>query len=195
MSHHSTKDIPENPRPAKPSDDAPSPIEDFVPGVSSAQQEDMEETIRKLREDKKHLAEDLLRKQAEFENFRKRKDREKEEFLQYSLFDAVKTLVPVLDGFELALGSQGQGEDYRKGVALIHQQLAATLQKLGLKAVETKGHEFDPRVHEALAAVETSDYPEHHIVDELQRGYFFKDRLLRPARVKVAQRPSTGKNS
>lgn len=150
----------------------------------------MAETIQKLQAEKKHLLDQLLRKQAELENFRKRAEKEKDDFLQYALFDAVKSLLPVLDGFDLALESGGSGEDYRKGVELIHQQLHGVLQKMGMKRVETKGRRFDPRLHEAVATIETDQCPEHEIVEELQRGYFFKDRLLRPAMVTVARRPA-----
>lgn len=146
--------------------------------------------MRQLQEEKKQLMDQLLRKQAETENFRKRTEREKAEFMQYSLFNAVKELLPILDGFELALGSDGGGEDYRKGVELIYQKLIGALKKLGLQPVESKGREFDPRMHQAVATVETDQRPDHEIVEELQRGYFFKDRLLRPAMVKVAKRRS-----
>lgn len=164
--------------------DAGAPAEDFTP-ESVSQQTD--EEARKLREENKKLTEQLLRKQAEVENFRKRAEREKDEFMQYSLFSAVKELLPILDGFELALSADGGGEDYRKGVALIYQKLASALQKLGLKAIESKGQEFDPHKHQAVATIETDEVPEHKVVEELQRGYFFKDRLLRPAMVTVAK--------
>ena len=167
--------------------EATPPAEDFAPGTSPPEG-NMEETVKKLREENTQLTDHLLRKQAEIENFRKRTEREKEDFMQYSLFNAVKDLLPVLDGFELALGSDGGGEDYRKGVALIYQKLSGALQKLGLKPVESKGREFDPRLHEAVATVESDEHAEHEIVEELQRGYFFKDRLLRPAMVTVAKR-------
>ncbi|MBI4459335.1 MAG: nucleotide exchange factor GrpE [Acidobacteria bacterium] len=156
---------------------------------------DWEETVRKLEADKKQLSDQLLRKQAELENFRKRVAREKEEFLQYSLFEAVKSFLPILDGFELALESDGGGEDYRKGVELIYQQLRSTLQKLGLEPLEIQGQQFDPHLHEAIATVVTDQYPEHQIVEEIQRGYLFKQRLLRPAWVKVAKNPLAEENS
>jgi len=152
------------------------------------QVEKLEETVRKLQEEKKQLTEQLLRKQADVENFRKRMERDKEEFMQYSLLNAVKELLPILDGFELALGAEGSGEEYRKGVALIHQKLYAALVRLGLRPVESEGREFDPREHQAVATVESDQHAEHEVLEELQRGYFFKDRLLRPAMVKVAKR-------
>ena len=152
--------------------------------------ENLEETIEKLLAEKRQLFDQLLRKQADLENFRKRTEREKSEFLKYSLFDAVKSLLPILDGFELALGDDDGGDEFRKGMRLIYKQLSDALQKLGLEAVESKGHEFDPRLHEAVMTIETSEYPDQQIVEELQRGYFFKQRLLHPAMVKVAKHPA-----
>jgi molecular chaperone GrpE len=166
-----------------------SPAEDFAPATASPAS-DTADGIRKLEAEKRSLMDQLLRKQAEFDNFRKRAQREKEEFLQYALFDAVKSLLPILDGFELAIGAEGGGEDYRKGVELIYQQLRTALRKLGLKEIETKGRQFDPSMHEAVSTLETVQYPDHEIVDELQKGYFFKERLLRPAMVQVARNTS-----
>ena len=173
-----------------------SPAEDFSPAAAlpeDAAEEALEKSVRKLQAEKKQLTDQLLRQQADLENFRKRSEREKEEFLQYTLFDTVKSLLPILDGFELALRSAGIGEDYRKGVELIYQQLHGVLEKLGLKMVETKGHQFNPRMHQAVATTETDQCPEHQILEELQRGYFFKDRLLRPAMVTVSKR-TAGRN-
>ncbi len=146
--------------------------------------------MEKLLAEKRQLFDQLLRKQADLENFRKRTEREKSDFLKYSLFDTVKSLLPILDGFELALGDDNGGDEFRKGMRLIYKQLLDALQKLGLEAMEAKGHEFDPRLHEAVMTMETSEYPDQQIVEELQRGYFFKQRLLRPAMVKVAKQPA-----
>ena len=169
-----------------PTAEGASPVEDFTPSPSTPE-EAAEEAVRKLREENKQLMDELLRKQAEVENIRKRIEREKQDFLQYSLLSTVKELLPILDGFERALESSGSGEEYRKGVALIHQQFAGVLQKLGLKRVETKEREFDPRLHEAVAIIESDQHPEHRIVEEMQPGYTFRDRLVRPAMVKVSK--------
>ncbi len=188
MAGEPTPDSLEKNIPSPPSSEEAAPGEDFAPAAVG--EETAEEKIQKLEAEKKQLLDQLLRKQAELENFRKRVDRDKEEHLQYALFNTVKTLLPILDGFELALQSDGGGEEYRRGVELIYQQFYSALQKLGLEAVESKGREFDPHLHEAIATMETDQYPDHEIVEELQRGYFFKQRLLRPALVKVARRPA-----
>ena len=187
------KDNPKDPSTSEPAVGELAPAEDFAPAATP--EEIAQETIRKLQAEKKELMDRLLRKQAELDNFRKRTEREKAEFAQYTLFDAVKALLPILDGFKSALESDGSGEDYRKGVELIYQKFSDVLQKLGLRVVEAKGREFNPRLHEALDTIETDQYPEHVIVEELQPGYLFKDRLLRPSMVKVARRPGGHKNA
>ena len=151
--------------------------------------------IRRLQAEKKELTDQLLRNQAEVENIRKRLAREKEEFQQYSLFQAVEGFIPILDAFDLALQSDGGGDEYRKGVELIYQQLRNALQRLGLEPIESVGGQFNPYMHEAVSLVETDEYEDHYVLQELQRGYLFKNRLLRPARVKVAQRPSAESDS
>lgn len=187
MSTDPEKNSPEQPA-ARDASESPAPAEDFT--APERPDEAVAEAIRKLQAEKQQLTDQLLRKQAELENVRKRLTREKEEFQQYSLFQAMESLLPILDGFELALESNGSGEDYRKGVELIYQQLFGVLRRLGLETVETKGGQFNPYMHEAVTLVETDEYEDHHVLEELQRGYLFKNRLLRPARVKVAQRPA-----
>jgi molecular chaperone GrpE len=154
-----------------------------------------EETIHKLREEVRQLNDTLLRKQAEFENIRKRMVKEKEDFQQYSLFSALESLLPVLDGFKMAIKSPGEGENYRKGVEIIYQQFLTTLQKLGIEPIETKDQFFDPNMHEAIATVDTDMYEDQQIVDEIQSGFMYKQRLLRAARVRVAHNPKSVKRS
>ena len=103
--------------------------------------------------------------------------------------DAVKSLLPVVDNFERALQSKSEAADFRAGVELIYNQLRDVLSKLGVQPIDAKGHQFDPHVHEAIEMVETSDAADHEVIEEWQRGYKFKDRLLRPAMVKVAKNP------
>jgi len=100
--------------------------------------------------------------------------------------DAVKTFLPVVDSLERALQVHSDSTEFRSGVELIYKQLQAALAKLSVHPIAAKGEPFDPRFHEAIEMVETTDAPDHQVIEELQRGYKFKDRLLRPAMVKVA---------
>ena len=187
MSADPSKIIPDGAQQANSTAADPAPAEDIKPTTDSAD-EKLQESLRQLREENQRLNDQLLRRHAELDNFRKRSQREKDEHSQYALFEAMKALLPVLDGFELAVGSNGDGEDYRKGVELIYQQFSGVLHKLGLTTIESVGREFDPREHEAIGSIETDRVPEHHVAEEMQRGYFFKGRLLRPARVQVAKK-------
>ena len=150
--------------------------------------ESPEARMAALEEEKDALYDQLLRQRAEFENARKRTDRESEEKRQFAESVLVESLLPVLDAFERAeqaLKEAGH-EDVVKGYELIHKQLYDLLARAGLTPVEAVGKIFDPRVHHAVDRVETADHPDQEIVEEMQRGYRFKDRLLRPALVKVA---------
>ncbi|HVH87050.1 MAG TPA: nucleotide exchange factor GrpE [Terriglobales bacterium] len=140
------------------------------------------------------LLDRLARLQAEFENTRKRYLREQADFREYATADAVKTFLPVLDNFNLALRSQpSEAADpaLRSGIELIRKQMEDALARLGVQAVPAQGQTFDPRVHEAIEMVKSSDHADHEIIEELQRGYKLKDRLLRPAMVRVATNPTT----
>jgi len=145
--------------------------------------------VQKLRAERDTLLDRLARMQADFENSRKRAAREQQEFRDYALADAIKALLPSLDSLERALQTSGKQSDLRSGVELIYKQLQDALTKLGLRTIPATGEPFDPRLHEAIEMVETTDVPDHQIVEELQRGYKLKDRLLRPAMVKVASNP------
>ena len=145
--------------------------------------------LQKVKAERDSLLDRLARIQAEFENARRRATKEQQEFRDYAAADAIKALLPVLDSFERALQVKSDAGDFRSGVELIYKQLQDALAKLGVRAIPAKGEPFDPRVHEAIEMVETSDAPDHEVLDELQRGYKIKDRLLRPAMVKVAKNP------
>jgi molecular chaperone GrpE len=150
-----------------------------------------ESELEKLRAERDSLLDRLARSQAEFENARKRAAREQQEFRDYALGDAVKALLPILDSFERALQTAPTGKsELRDGVELIYKQLQDALLKLGLRPIPAKGEPFDPHLHEAVEAVETSSARDHQILEELQRGYKLKDRLLRPSMVKVARNPN-----
>jgi molecular chaperone GrpE len=147
---------------------------------------------QKLLEEKNDLYDRLLRKQAELENFRKRMQREKEEFQQQATAELVRALLPTLDGFERALKHRDASvpEQFYRGVELIYKQLSEVLSRAGLGPVETEGRIFDPHLHQAVETVESAEHRDHEIVEELQKGYKLKQRLLRPAIVKVAVSPS-----
>jgi len=145
--------------------------------------------LQKLKAERDSLLDRLARAQAEFENARRRAVKEQQDFRDYAAADAIKPLLPVIDSFERALQAKSESSDFRSGVELIYKQLQDALAKLGVRPIPAKGEPFDPRVHEAIEMVETSDAADHEVLEELQRGYKFKDRLLRPAMVKVAKNP------
>jgi molecular chaperone GrpE len=143
--------------------------------------------FQKLKAERDSLYDRLARAQAEFDNARRRASKEQQDFRDFAAADAIKTLLPVIDSFERALQMKSEGKDFRSGVELIYKQLQDALGKLGVHAIPAKGEPFDPRYHEAIEMVETSDVPDHEVIEELQRGYKIKERLLRPAMVKVAR--------
>src|ERR1700731_1629223 len=145
--------------------------------------------IQKLKAERDSLLDRLARAQAEFENARRRASKEQQDFRDYAVADAVKSLLPVVDSLERAVQVKSDPAELRAGVELIHKQLQAALSRLSVNPIVAQGEPFDPRFHEAIEMVETTDAPDHHVVEELQRGYKFKDRLLRPAMVKVARNP------
>jgi molecular chaperone GrpE len=145
--------------------------------------------LQKLKAERDSLLDRLARAQAEFENARRRASKEQQDFRDYAAVDAIRPLLPVLDSFERALQVKSEPADFRSGVELIYKQLQDALAKIGIRAIAAQGEPFDPHVHEAIEMVETSDAPDHEVLEELQRGYKFKDRLLRPAMVKVARNP------
>jgi molecular chaperone GrpE len=143
----------------------------------------------KLKSERDSLIERLARLQAEFENARKRTAREQQEFREYAVSDALKALLPSLDSFERALQTSASDKEFRGGVELIYKQLQDALSKLGLRPIPAKGEPFDPHLHQAIEMVDTDEAEDHHVLDELQRGYKLKDRLLRPSMVRVARNP------
>jgi molecular chaperone GrpE len=120
---------------------------------------------------------------------RKRSAKEQADFREYAVADTVKALIPILDSFDLALkaASKSNEGDLRKGVELIRKQMDEVLTRLGVQPIAAQGQPFDPRFHEAIEMVESSDVQDNHVIDELQRGYKLKDRLLRPSMVRVAK--------
>jgi molecular chaperone GrpE len=144
--------------------------------------------VQKLKAERDTLIDRLARLQAEFDNARKRAAREQQDFREYAIADAVKSLLPTLDSFERALQvSASEKSELRSGVELILKQLQDALAKVGLRPIPAKGELFDPHLHEAVEMVDTTEAKDHQILEELQRGYKLKDRLLRPSMVKVAR--------
>ena len=145
--------------------------------------------VQTLKAERDSLLDRLARTQAEFENARRRTLKEQQDFRDYAAADTIKALLPVLDSFERALQVKSDAAEFRNGVDLIYKQLQTALGKLSLQPIPATGEPFDPHYHEAIEMVETTDAPDHHVIEELQRGYKLKDRLLRPAMVKVARNP------
>jgi molecular chaperone GrpE len=145
------------------------------------------EQLSKLQAERDMLYDRLARLQAEFDNYRKRSLKEQQDFRDYALIDFAKQFLPVLDSFDRGLSAQPNEQDLRKGMELIRRQMEDALARIGVKAVPAKGEQFDPHKHEAIEMVETKDAPDNQVIDELARGYMIKDRLLRPAMVRVAK--------
>jgi molecular chaperone GrpE len=132
----------------------------------------------------------LARLQAEFDNFRKRNAKQQQEYRDYALVDALQTLLPILDSLDRALKTNAASlEDFHQGIELIDKQFHDALSKLGVEPVPAEGAAFDPNLHQAVQMVDTDEVEDNHVIDELQRGYRLKDRLLRPAMVRVARNP------
>ncbi len=157
--------------------------------VRRADLEKQKTELEQLRTERDQLLDRLARLQAEFENARKRAERERQEFRDYAVGNVVEQFLPVLDNFELALKATGSAEQLRSGVELIVKQMEEILRQLQVQAVPAVGAEFDPRHHEALGTVEREDLPDQHVAEEVRRGYKLRDRLLRPALVRVASNP------
>ena len=150
-----------------------------------------EDTVSKseydlLKAERDQLIDRLARLQAEFDNARKRAEREKADFRDFATGNVVDQFLPVVDNFQLALASTGDVEQLRSGVQLIVKQMEETLQRMNVTAIPAVGEPFDPRVHEALGSVDRNDIPDQHVAEEIRRGYKLRDRLLRPALVRVA---------
>lgn len=171
---------------APPVEDPPEEEEDVAPAETTG----LLKTIAELKKQRDENYDRLLRKQADFDNFRKRMEKDKREFQQYALSEFMLELVAILDNFDRAVahGEEQAGPEYRKGIELIHRQLRDLLEKKGLRAMVTEGNPFDPMVHEAILREHHDELPENTILQELQKGYFLRDKLLRPAMVKVSFR-------
>lgn len=173
-------------------DDATPPDEAAEAAAASASLASVLDQLAKLQTESEELRATLVRRQADFDNFRKRIDRERSEDSRRHVSRVVESLLPVLDGFERALAAHAEPayEDYRKGFELIYRQLWDALQRLGVERIEAVGKRFDPHVHQALERVESSDHTDGTVLEVFQPGYTFHGRLVRPAVVRVAIHPA-----
>ena len=146
--------------------------------------------LEQVRGERDQLMDRLARLQAEFENSRRREVKERQDLRDYAVQNAVEPFLSVMDNFQLALKANGTKEQLRAGVELILKQMEEALRGLNVQPVETVGTQFDPRVHEALGSVETKEFPDHQVLEEVRRGYKIRDKLLRPALVKIAVNPA-----
>jgi molecular chaperone GrpE len=144
----------------------------------------------RLAAEKAELNDRLLRRTADFDNFRKRAERDRSDFLQFAGMEFVREILPILDDFERALKTESADPGYTRGIQLIYSRLYDALKKIGLEPMDTVGKAFDPNLHQAVERVETDEAEDQSILGEFQRGYNFKGKLLRPAMVRVAVRPS-----
>ena len=146
--------------------------------------------IEQLRGENSQLKDRLARAQAEFDNARKREAKERQDARDYAVQSAVEPFLGVMDNFQLALKADGSAEQLRSGVELILKQMEDALRGLNVQAVESVGSQFDPRIHEALGSIETKEHPDHEVLEEIRRGYKLRDKLLRPALVRIAVNPA-----
>lgn len=131
----------------------------------------------------------LQRLQAEFDNYRKRTQKEKEETVKYAAERIIEAMIPILDNFERAVNSTKTNQDFNafaQGIEMISKQMQNTLAREGLTVIEAVGQPFDPKLHEAVLQVESEEYPGNTVVEELQKGYYLKEKVLRPSMVKVS---------
>jgi molecular chaperone GrpE len=147
----------------------------------------LSEQVTKLLAEKSELTDTLVRRQADFENYRKRIERERQTEHHRGIEGLIESLLPVLDGFERALAAHDDPgyENYRKGFELIYRQLENILSKKGLEQIDAEGKKFDPNLHHAVESVESADYPDETVIGVLQAGYIFHGKVLRPAMVRV----------
>jgi len=158
-------------------------LEDLLPGADPESQ---------LKAERDELYDRLLRKQAEFDNYKKRVERERSEYVQFASAELMRELLNAMDSFDLAIHNAGSdsaaGDTMLRGLDLIYKQFQDTLARFGLKAIEARGQTFDPNLHQAVSTVPTDDVAENTVVDELRKGYMLNGRLLRPVMVSVSVR-------
>jgi len=145
--------------------------------------------LEQVKGERHQLLDRLARLQAEFDNARKREAKERADSRDYTISNTVDPFLGVMDNFQLALKANGTKEQLRAGVELILKQMEDALKGLNVVPVESVGAQFDPRIHEALGSIETKEFPDHQVLEEIRRGYKIRDKLLRPALVRIAVNP------
>ena len=185
-------------KPAERDSDAPYVLDDSEsadPPVSGEPTLAVE--IQKLKAEREELLQTMVRRQADFENFRKRTERDRGEEARRGVERLVLDLIPVLDAFDRALQAHDDPayEEYRKGITLIRKQLWDAIARHGVQPIEAAGKMFDPHMHQAIERVESEDNPDGFIVAVFQEGYLFHGRVLRPAIVRVSVHPEQGEDS
>ena len=166
-----------------------TPNEASGPVMVEDQAEQAGAELAQVKGERDALLDRLARLQAEFDNARKREAKERADAREYTVGATIEPFLGVMDNFQLALKSDGSAEQLRSGVELILKQMGEALKGLQVLPVETVGTQFDPRVHEALGSIETLEFPDHQVVEEIRRGYKIREKLLRPAMVKIAVNP------
>lgn len=169
----------------RPAVDPPAAAPGASSGASSGTSSNKED-VAKLQQENAELRDRVTRTLADFDNFRKRSQRESQELRRYALLEPLRELLAVADNLDLALSAQGSAEDLKRGVEMIHRQMQELLRRFGVTEVPAVGQPFDPTQHEAVAREESSEIKTPTVTAELRRGYKLHDRLLRPAMVKVA---------
>jgi molecular chaperone GrpE len=173
-------DLGEDVEPMAEAETATSAAADATPALA--------EEIVELRKERDSLHDRLLRQAAEFDNYRKRVERERKDTVQYAAVDLMRDLLPLIDDFERALQTDAPGaESYRQGLEIIHRGLMELLRKRGVTPIEAVGTTFDPELHQAVSTEEAPDRTDGEVIEEFRRGYRLGDRLIRPAMVKVAK--------
>ncbi|HWG18647.1 MAG TPA: nucleotide exchange factor GrpE [Acidobacteriaceae bacterium] len=175
---------------------APQPgSDDSAAAQGTGSEPEVKSEAEQLRSERDQLLDRLARLQAEFENARRRETKERADVRDYAVQNAVEPFLGVMDNFQLALKAQGSADQLRTGVELILKQMEEALRGLNVQPVETVGAQFDPRIHEALGSIETAEFPDHQVVEEIRRGYRIREKLLRPALVKIAVNPAQVDNA
>jgi molecular chaperone GrpE len=159
------------------------------PGREISETHPTQAELEQVKGERDQLLDRLARLQAEFDNARKREIKERADSRDYAISNTVEPFLSVMDNFQLALKADGTKEQLRAGVELILKQMEDALKGLNVQPVETVGVQFDPRIHEALGSIETKEFPDHQVLEEIRRGYKIRDKLLRPALVRIAANP------